>query len=655
MTVNSVEEKIIAAAEHKKNVDQVVIQAGLFDAKSTKSEREDYLKSVFEDADFGKTDGGDSEVAEVDKEEVDVPDDEMLNQMLQRSMEEFEIFQKMDADRLALEGGKSRLMKVEELPRSFLQSDEDVDKMLREARGAGVAHEKRVSQAPKRLDEAELLGLDKREEKKEMPTTTRQPEVPPAPVQLPLQPPAPTLIPEPFLPQFQQPVPAPRMEAIPPQQPPIFAIPPPQIPTIAEMFPNLPPPILSAPNLQPSPIAPPTIPQMPPMAPKFDSVDIRQPFKKRKLDLARGSTHFGPRPIAETNPLPAITPPVLQTAPIPPPEIAAKPVSQMEKMETFATAVESMVPVKRKRGRPRKPRPGEVGHVPAAPATAPAPPKAAAPKPPATTEPPVKRKRGRPPKDPNAPPKPPGSTKPRKTPKPTPTESRILRKRTKTPEYVERDDDSLDGKDNAGDNDHYSPTASDIEQDAASVSPQPLREEFEAEFGSGLSFEQRDESPVDTDQLRKLMMKLYKYLVRQTSPDGRKLSKHLLKTKPKKELRSTFEGPSSFKVIKKKIKTGSEYSAWDQLEDDISWFLNVASDTSAVSQFFPKADAGFLEQVAADAAALQSIFPSALSDAKEGLLNLPTNLDDEEDAADSGEEEEPVVKKGLKLKIKLGG
>lgn len=45
-TVNSVEEKILAAARFKLNVDEKVIQAGMFDQKSTGSERQMFLRNL---------------------------------------------------------------------------------------------------------------------------------------------------------------------------------------------------------------------------------------------------------------------------------------------------------------------------------------------------------------------------------------------------------------------------------------------------------------------------------------------------------------------------------------------------------------------------------------------------------------------------------
>lgn len=53
MTVNSVEERILAAARYKLNMDEKVIQAGMFDQKSTGSERQQFLQTILhqDDAD----------------------------------------------------------------------------------------------------------------------------------------------------------------------------------------------------------------------------------------------------------------------------------------------------------------------------------------------------------------------------------------------------------------------------------------------------------------------------------------------------------------------------------------------------------------------------------------------------------------------------
>jgi SWI/SNF-related matrix-associated actin-dependent regulator of chromatin subfamily A protein 2/4 len=69
MTVNTVEEKILACARYKLNVDEKVIQAGMFNRSSTSSERHDYLEQLIE---------GDDECKDDDE---DIPDDEILNQV----------------------------------------------------------------------------------------------------------------------------------------------------------------------------------------------------------------------------------------------------------------------------------------------------------------------------------------------------------------------------------------------------------------------------------------------------------------------------------------------------------------------------------------------------------------------------------------------
>lgn len=88
MTVNTVEEKILAAAKYKLNMDEKVIQAGMFDNKSTLTDREKFLQSVLTQDNDG------------DAEEAAIPDDETINQMLARTEDEFDMFQKMDAERV---------------------------------------------------------------------------------------------------------------------------------------------------------------------------------------------------------------------------------------------------------------------------------------------------------------------------------------------------------------------------------------------------------------------------------------------------------------------------------------------------------------------------------------------------------------------------
>ncbi|XP_041475495.1 transcription activator BRG1-like isoform X1 [Lytechinus variegatus] len=121
MTVQSVEEKILAAAKWKMSMDSKIIQAGMFDQKSTNSERRAYLRALLETE------------ADQDEEENEVPDDETVNQMIARSEEEFEIYQRMDIERRRNEARdpnrKPRLMEENELPSWLVKDEKDVERL----------------------------------------------------------------------------------------------------------------------------------------------------------------------------------------------------------------------------------------------------------------------------------------------------------------------------------------------------------------------------------------------------------------------------------------------------------------------------------------------------------------------------------------------
>ncbi|XP_016392804.1 probable global transcription activator SNF2L2 isoform X1 [Sinocyclocheilus rhinocerous] len=119
-TVNSVEEKILAAAKYKLNVDQKVIQAGMFDQKSSSHERRAFLQAILEHE-------------EQNEEEDEIPDDETLNQMIARNEDEFELFMRMDLDRRREDARnpkrKPRLMEEDELPSWILKDDAEVERL----------------------------------------------------------------------------------------------------------------------------------------------------------------------------------------------------------------------------------------------------------------------------------------------------------------------------------------------------------------------------------------------------------------------------------------------------------------------------------------------------------------------------------------------
>ncbi|XP_039400594.1 probable global transcription activator SNF2L2 isoform X6 [Mauremys reevesii] len=119
-TVNSVEEKILAAAKYKLNVDQKVIQAGMFDQKSSSHERRAFLQAILEHE-------------EENEEEDEVPDDETLNQMIARREEEFDLFMRMDMDRRREDARnpkrKPRLMEEDDLPSWIIKDDAEVERL----------------------------------------------------------------------------------------------------------------------------------------------------------------------------------------------------------------------------------------------------------------------------------------------------------------------------------------------------------------------------------------------------------------------------------------------------------------------------------------------------------------------------------------------
>merc|ERR1719270_2211913 len=127
MTVNSVEERILAAARYKLNMDEKVIQAGMFNQRSTGSERHELLQSILRE-----------EKDDDEDEENEVPDDDIVNQMISRSEEEFEMFQRMDIERRRTEAEagsdrKPRLIEDGELPEFLLQDMNDVEEDEEEA------------------------------------------------------------------------------------------------------------------------------------------------------------------------------------------------------------------------------------------------------------------------------------------------------------------------------------------------------------------------------------------------------------------------------------------------------------------------------------------------------------------------------------------
>lgn len=132
-TVNSVEEKILAAAKYKLNVDQKVIQAGMFDQKSSSHERRVFLQALLEHEEQNEGDTNASPSCSTAWEEDEVPDDETLNQMIARHEEEFELFMRMDLERRREDARnpkrKPRLMEEDDLPSWIIKDDAEVERL----------------------------------------------------------------------------------------------------------------------------------------------------------------------------------------------------------------------------------------------------------------------------------------------------------------------------------------------------------------------------------------------------------------------------------------------------------------------------------------------------------------------------------------------
>jgi len=132
------------------------IQAGMFDQKSTPTQRRTFLSQLVQ---RGMDDDDDDECH----------DDETVNQMIARSEAEFEMFQQMDLNRRREESRqehrKPRLMEESELPQWLLTSSEDVERLANEEEadkvfGRGVRVRKEVDYSESLTDKEWLRAVE---------------------------------------------------------------------------------------------------------------------------------------------------------------------------------------------------------------------------------------------------------------------------------------------------------------------------------------------------------------------------------------------------------------------------------------------------------------------------------------------------------------
>ncbi|CAF3394516.1 unnamed protein product [Rotaria sp. Silwood1] len=158
MTVNSVEEKILAAARYKLNVDEKVIQAGMFNNKSTGNERRQFLQQILL-----------QETEEGDEEEDEVPDDEVINQMIARTEDEYNLFNRMDRERRHAEARmpnrKPRLLELSELPAWLTKDPKELEKAILDQEtldlfGRGTRQRKEVDYSDSLTDKEWLRAIE---------------------------------------------------------------------------------------------------------------------------------------------------------------------------------------------------------------------------------------------------------------------------------------------------------------------------------------------------------------------------------------------------------------------------------------------------------------------------------------------------------------
>lgn len=144
VTVNSVEERILAAAKYKLDLNEKIIKAGMFDNKSTGQDRKQFLQAILSTTD------------DDDENENEIPDDETINQMIARSTEEFEQYQEEDIKRKQESDDAKRLMSEDELPGWLLIDENEVERITNQEADDRVFG--RGSRQRREIDYSDSLG-----------------------------------------------------------------------------------------------------------------------------------------------------------------------------------------------------------------------------------------------------------------------------------------------------------------------------------------------------------------------------------------------------------------------------------------------------------------------------------------------------------------
>ncbi|TDH73532.1 hypothetical protein CCR75_007652 [Bremia lactucae] len=132
VTNSPVEEKILARATDKMNMNNLVVEAGKFNNKSKEAERRAMLESLIkmeqEEA---------AHAAQGDDELLNVLHDDEINEMMALTDEELVLYHSLDAERKGREAKEweeyCKQLKIPHIPRTRLMSEKDAPAWLREA------------------------------------------------------------------------------------------------------------------------------------------------------------------------------------------------------------------------------------------------------------------------------------------------------------------------------------------------------------------------------------------------------------------------------------------------------------------------------------------------------------------------------------------
>ena len=104
ITATKVEEGILSKATYKKGIENKIIVAGMFNNDASDVDRQKKLEELIR-----KDDDNDSE-----NQESEIPTFEMLNEMLARTPEEVDLFNKMDEEMAIRENKEERMKEIME-------------------------------------------------------------------------------------------------------------------------------------------------------------------------------------------------------------------------------------------------------------------------------------------------------------------------------------------------------------------------------------------------------------------------------------------------------------------------------------------------------------------------------------------------------------